>query len=298
MTGQAGFYRTRVGTVEVTVVSDGTLALDVTHGLAIGAKPEAIESRLATAFQHSPIDASFNEFVLKDQGRVALIDTGSAANMGPTAGKLLRSLGNAGVHPEDVTDVYLTHVHPDHAGGLVGGGKRTFPNATVHLDARELAYWTDASRAAAATGMAATFFTAARSALQPYVDAGRVQAFTGGSVLFPGFRSEPAYGHTPGHVVYVLESGGQTLRFLGDLIHIPAVQFDDPNVAVQFDVDPAAAVATRKSVLATVAGNGELVAHNHVAFPGLGHVGKDDAAYRWVPLPYVNDAASEERSAR
>lgn len=287
---QAGFYRTRVGAAAVTVVSDGTLPLDVTGGLALDAKPGEIERALADHAQASPIDASFNEFVIAAEGHVALIDTGAASNFGPTVGKLARSLSNAGLRAADITDVFLTHIHPDHAGGLVVDGKPAFPNATVHVDARDLAYWMDADLAAKATGTAATFFATARAALAPYAAEGRIETFAGATEFFAGFRAEPAYGHTPGHVVYVLENGGQKLVFLGDMIHIPAVQFADPAVAVAFDVDPAAAVATRKRVLGEVADRGELVAHDHVAFPGLGHVRRDGEGYRWLAAPYVNDA--------
>jgi glyoxylase-like metal-dependent hydrolase (beta-lactamase superfamily II) len=290
-TAQAGFYRTRVGATEVTVVSDGTFSLDVAHGLALDARPGEIESALALASQASPIDASFNEFVFTTNGHVVLIDAGAATNMGPTAGKLQVSLRNAGVRAEDVTDVFLTHIHPDHAGGLSNGGKRAFPNATIHVDANDLAYWMDPHRAADATGMAAMFFATARTALEPYVAANKVKTFTGATDFFPGFRAEPAYGHTPGHVTYTLESQGKKLVFLGDLVHIPMVQFADPEVAVAFDVDPAAAVATRRRVLGEVADKDVLIAHDHVAFPGLGHVRRDGTGFRWIPAPYVNDEA-------
>jgi glyoxylase-like metal-dependent hydrolase (beta-lactamase superfamily II) len=290
---QAGFYRTRVGDVDLTVLSDGTVGLDVSHGLALNAKPGELDRLLTHAFQRSPIDASFNAFLTTLDGRTLLVDTGSAANMGPTAGKLAHSLVSAGTRPEDVTDVFITHVHPDHTGGLVVDGKRAFPNATIHVDQKDLDYWLDKARASEATGMQATFFAAAQASLHPYVDSGQVKGFTGATQFLRGFRAEPAYGHTPGHVMYVLESNGQKLVFWGDLIHIAAVQFDDPGVAVAFDVNPAMAVETCKRALAEAADKGYLVAQNHVAFPGLGHVRRDADAYGWVPLPYVNDAAAK-----
>ncbi len=119
----------------------------------------------------------------------------------------------------------------------------------------------------------------AHASLDPY--AGKIQTFTGATTFFPGFRAAPAYGHTPGHVTYILDSNGQTLEFLGDLIHIPAVQFADPHVAVAFDVDPAAAVVTRERVLGEVADKNILVANDHTAFPGLGRVHRAGHAFSW-----------------
>ncbi len=290
---QAGFYRMRVGDAELTVLSDGTVGLDVSHGLALNARPGELDRLLTHAFQKSPIDASFNAFLATVNGRTLLVDTGCAANMGPTAGKLAHSLAASGTRPEDVTDVFITHVHPDHTGGLVVDGKRVFANATIHVEQKDLDYWMDRTLASAAAGMQASFFAAAQASLQPYVDSGQVRGFTGATQFLPGFRAEPAYGHTPGHVMYVLESNGQKLVFWGDLIHIAAVQFDDPAVAVAFDVNPAIAVETRKRALADAADKGYLVAQNHVAFPGVGHVRRDADAYGWVPLPYVNDATAK-----
>jgi glyoxylase-like metal-dependent hydrolase (beta-lactamase superfamily II) len=290
---QAGFYRARIGAVDVTVLSDGTAGLDLSDGLLLNAKPGEVDRLLAEAFQKSPIDASFNAFLFKLDGRVLLIDTGAGANFGPTAGKLGDSLARTGVRAEEVTDVFLTHVHPDHSGGLVVDGKRAFPKAALHVEQKELSYWLDKDLAAKATGMQASFFAAASASLSPYIDAGQVKAFSGATEFALGFRATPAYGHTPGHVMYVLESKGDKLLFWGDLIHVAAVQFDDPSVAVAFDVDPVLAVETRKNALTLAADGGYLVAQNHVAFPGIGHVGRDAEAYRWVPIPYVNDSLAK-----
>lgn len=289
-TVQAGFYRARVGAVPVTVLSDGTAGLDLSSGLLLNTKPGEVEGLLARAFQESTIDASFNAFMIKMDGRMLLIDTGAGTNFGPTAGKIEHSLAASGARAEDISDVFLTHIHPDHSGGLVVNGKRVFPKATIHVEQRELDYWLDKDRAAKATGMDATFFSAASAALQPYLDAGKVEPFSGATEFLQGFSAAPAYGHTPGHVTYQLESNGEKLVFWSDLIHVAAVQFDDPGVAVAFDVDPTMAVATRKSALAKAADGGYLVAHNHIAFPGIGHVGKDGDVYRWVAVPYVNDS--------
>lgn len=287
---QAGFYHTRVGDIDVTVLSDGTFGLDISKDLVLNAKPGEVDKLLAQSFQRSPIDVSFNTFLIHRNGRTILVDTGCAELMGPTTGKLPASLSAVGVSVESVTDVFLTHAHPDHAGGLVIGGKRAFPNATVHVNQKELDYWMDKAAAAKASGMQAQFYAAAQATLQPYLDAGQVKPFTGAAEFFPGFRAEPAYGHTPGHTLYALESGGQRLVLWGDLVHIMAVQFDDPSVAVAFDVNAPTAVETRKKALADAADKGYLVAHTHAPFPGLGHVRRDGASYRWVPAPYVDDA--------
>jgi glyoxylase-like metal-dependent hydrolase (beta-lactamase superfamily II) len=290
---QAGFYRARVGAVDLTVLSDGTVGLDLADGVLLNTKPGELEQRLAEAFQKSPIDASFNTFLLEVGGRTLLIDTGAAANFGPTAGKLSDSLSRAGMRADAISDVFLTHVHPDHSGGLVVDGKRAFPNATLHVEQKELDYWLDDELSSKATGMQASFFAAAKASLRPYLDAGQVKAFSGATEFLPGFSAEPAYGHTPGHVMYALESKGEKLLFWGDLIHVAAVQFDDPGVAISFDVDPAQAVQTRKSALASAADGAYLVAQNHVAFPGIGHIGRTAGSYRWVPIPYVDDSAAK-----
>ena len=189
-------------------------------------------------------------------------------------------------------DVLVTHVHTDHTGGLMSGTKRLYPNATIHVDKREIDYWLDAANEQATPKEKQAFFQQARASLAPYVAAGQVRTFDGAQQLFPGLRSVPAPGHTPGHTFYALEDQGVKLVFWGDVMHVAEVQLPDPSVTIVYDVDPAAARAQRLRAFADAAQAGYLVAPAHMAFPGVGRLRADGKAYRWQPLPYVNDAAA------
>jgi glyoxylase-like metal-dependent hydrolase (beta-lactamase superfamily II) len=226
---------------------------------------------------------------------VVLVDAGTGVLFGPSLNKLPASLRAAGVEPDQITDILVTHVHTDHTGGLTDGTKRLFVNAAIHLDRRELDYWLDARNEARAPDGAKAFFQQARASLEPYVKAGKVQTFDGATELFPGLRSVPAPGHTPGHTFYRLESQGIPIVFWGDVMHAAEVQLHDPSVAIDYDVDPKAAIAQRKRSFADAAARGYLVAPSHMAFPGVGHLRVDGKGYRWIPVPFVNDASSQPR---
>jgi glyoxylase-like metal-dependent hydrolase (beta-lactamase superfamily II) len=223
-----------------------------------------------------------------------LVDAGSAELVGPTANKLPDSLRAVGVQPEQITDIFLTHIHPDHSGGLVEGNKKVFPNAIVHVDKREVEYWFDKAIAEKAVEPLNTFFSQVNPKVKPYLDSGQLKTFEGATEFFPGFRSQPAYGHTPGHSLYVLENAGEKLVFSGDLVHVDAVQFDDPSVCIKFDSDPVKAAEQRKKTFADAAKNRYLLAFAHVSFPGVGHVRKEGDHYRWIPLEYMNDALKQQ----
>jgi len=238
------------------------------------------------------VEASMNAFLIHLGDRLILVDAGTGGLLGPKLFKLPASLKNAGHSPEHITDILVTHVHPDHTGGLTVGGKKVFPNAIVHMDRRELAYWTDKAAAERAPEPTSSFFKMVEPTVGPYIASGRVKTFDGETQLFPGLRSIPGYGHTPGQSYYVLESDGERMMFWGDIIHVPDVQFENPNVTIKFDVDSGAAMARRKKDFADAVRSRTLVAIPHMYFPGVGHVAKDGDHYRWIPIPYVNDAKS------
>src|SRR6266404_4756508 len=147
---QAGIYRTKIGKIDVIAVSDGTVGLGLTKELIQNAKPGEVERLLARHFEKSPLDASVNAFLIKYENKLVLIDAGSSELVGPTGGKLPQSLRAAGAPPENITDVFVTHIHPDHTGGLMNGNTKVFPNATIHINKREVDYWFNKSIAATA----------------------------------------------------------------------------------------------------------------------------------------------------
>src|SRR6266853_829956 len=291
---QAGFYRMTIGDINVTALSDGTVGLQILDGLLLNAKSGEIQKLLAYNYQKSPIDASINAFLIQLNGKLILIDAGSAELVGPTANKLPDSLRSVGVQSEQITDIFLTHIHPDHSGGLMDGKKKVFPNAIIHVDQREVDYWFDKALAEKAAEPLKTFFSQVDAKVKPYLDSGQLKTFEGATQFFSGLRSQPSYGHTPGHSLYVLESGGEKLVFCGDLVHVDAVQFDDPSVCIKFDSDPAKAAEQRKKTFADAAKNRYLLAFDHVSFPGVGHVRKEGNQYRWVPVEYMNDALNQQ----
>ncbi len=288
---QAGYYRFQLGAVEVIALSDGTLPLSA-YDFLTNTTHARIDALLAASDVTNPINLSVNAYLVYLGDRVILIDTGAGVLFGPTLGKLQTGLAGAGCRPEQITDILVTHLHPDHVGGLMAGQSRAFPNAIVHFDKHELEYWFSKANEEKAPDGQKGFFKQASLAVQPYIDAGKVKTFDGATELFPGLRSIPAPGHTPGHSFYSLESQGQKLVFWGDVVHEEEVQFADPSVTVGFDVNPTEAMATRKAAFADAAKNHSLIALAHMYFPGLGHIVVEGDHYRWIPMPYVNDATS------
>ncbi|MEH2480151.1 glyoxylase-like metal-dependent hydrolase (beta-lactamase superfamily II) [Nitrobacteraceae bacterium AZCC 2146] len=284
---QAGYYRLKLGKVDVIALSDGTLGFDAIKELS---KPAEAKKLLAKAYLIPPIDASVNAFLVQLDKRLILVDTGTGELFGPSLNKLTASLNVVGVQPEQITDILVTHIHPDHTGGLTVGGRKIFPNAMLHVNKKELDFWTDKTVGEKAPEPTKSFFKGVSITVGPYLASGQVKTFEGEAQLFPGIRTLPAYGHTPGQSYYVLEDGGEKLEFWGDTVHVQDVQFDAPSVTIKFDVDQKQAGTQRKKAFADAARNGYLVAMPHMNFPGIGHVRQEGDHYRWIPVPYVNDA--------
>jgi glyoxylase-like metal-dependent hydrolase (beta-lactamase superfamily II) len=218
-----------------------------------------------------------------------LIDAGAGTLFGPTLGKLMGSLKAAGYQPDQIDEIYITHMHADHVGSLVAGDKPAFPKAIVRAGKAEGEYWLNQANMDKAPGEMKDFFKAAMMELKPYTAANRYKPIEGADVeLVPGIHALATPGHTPGHTIYAIESKGERMVFCGDLMHVAAVQFADPSVTIQFDSDPKAAAPQRKKLYADATAKGYYVAFAHVSFPGIGHVRKEGGGYEWIPVNYTN----------
>ena len=286
--GQApGWYRMMLGSFQVTALSDGTVALPVDK-LLTQAPAGKVESLLARSYLKAPVETSVNGYLIHTGTKLVLIDAGAAGLFGPTLGKLLTNLKAAGYQPEQVDEIYVTHMHPDHVGGLMADGKMAFPNAIVRADMREGGFWLSTENMDKAPADAKGFFQGAMASLNPYVAAGKLKPFDGETELVPGIRAIPARGHTPGHTIYAVESQGNKLVVWGDLMHVAAVQFAMPSVTIQFDTDSKAAAPQRQKNYADAAKKGYFVAVAHVSFPGIGKLRADGKGYEWLPTNYVS----------
>ena len=278
-----GFYRLTVGDFEVTALSDGKSPLAAMK-LLQGDKSE-LERTLKSNFLAEEVETSHNSFMVNTGTKLVLVDAGAGSLLGPRFGKLLNNIRAAGYRPEQIDDVLLTHMHTDHIGGLMSGSDLAFPNATIHADKRDTDYWLSEDNMHAAPAEAKRFFEASTASLSPYQKAGRLKTFDSSADLVSGIRSRPAYGHTPGHTMYEVESKGEKLLLWGDIVHVAAVQFSDPSVTIGYDADRAQAKREHFRVFADVSKNKLLIGGAHLPFPGLGHVRTDGKkSYDFVPL--------------
>ena len=279
-----GFYHRRIGDIVVTALSDGYLDGDVEVMQNISAGDA--KALLSDAFRPGR-RTSVNCYLIYSAGRLALVETGSGDYLMPTAGKLQQNLKAAGVDPADIDTVILTHMHPDHSAGLSNPktGERYFPNAELVVHENEPKHWQDdAAMNAAPERAKKLYFQAAREQMAPYHN--QMKTWSTATEVFPGVRSIPMHGHTPGHSGYMVASGKDSLLIWGDIIHVPEVQVRHPKVTMVFDTDPHAAAATRTRVFDMVATDRHLIAGMHVHFPGFAHLVRASEGYAMLPEPW------------
>jgi glyoxylase-like metal-dependent hydrolase (beta-lactamase superfamily II) len=283
-----GFQRIRIGELLITALYDGFVPVpaDDLHG----APPAEIHRLLADGFMPADGDGhtAVIAFLVEHHDRQILIDAGSGDSLGLDTGYVATNLAAAVIDPGDIDHVLLTHLHPDHAGGLISAdGEAVFSHATIHAAKAETDHWLDPDRAAAATGVQQLVHDSAARALAPYRDTGRFVTFGDCGEVLPGVRPVNLAGHTPGHTGYLLGEDDATVLFWGDTVHSHTVQLRRPSVTMAADSDEPAAIAARRKALNLVSSNQWWVGAAHLPFPGLGHLRRDARRYAWVPVTYA-----------
>lgn len=281
----ASFYRLKLGDYEVTALSDGTVKLPMAK-IYKNIKEADAETYLTGHFQAGDSEVSVNAFLVNTGDRLVLIDAGTGDLMGPSLGKLVYNIEASGYKASQIDHVILTHIHTDHSGGLTSNGARVFGNAILHVNRREEQFWLKAGAKAKSDKTLGDYIAQAERSVAPYIEAGKFETFGDNAAPIPGFGSVLRAGHTPGHSGIIVESNGEKIVFWGDIAHGDVLQFDQPDVTVDFDVDQKAAAASRAIAFSEAADQKYLVAGAHHAFPGIGNVRRDDSNYDWVPLVY------------
>jgi glyoxylase-like metal-dependent hydrolase (beta-lactamase superfamily II) len=284
--GQApGYYRMMLGDFEVVALSDGTLGLPVRE-LLTNVTPTTVDALLKRSFVADPVETSVNGYLVNTGRKLVLIDAGAGILFGPTLGFLVQNLKAAGYQPEQVDEIYITHMHGDHIGGLVTGDAPSFPNAIVRADKRDADFWLSQAVMDSAPQDSKDAFTGAMKTFGILSAAGKFKPFDGAGELVPGITALPTYGHTKGHTAYMVESKGQKMAMIGDLMHVASVQFPEPSVTLSFDTDSRQAAAQRRKMYAKAAKERFWLAAAHLPFPGIGHIRPERAGYVYVPANY------------
>lgn len=269
-----------LGEFAATALRDGGLKFPNDNKVfGVGHTPAEVAALLSSARQPTDsLELSLQPLLIRTAERVMLFDTGAGANMGPAGGRLLRSMTEAGFAPAMVTDIFISHAHGDHVGGLVdASGALNFPNALIHISAPEWAYLKGMT-AEAATNAGIQQHAALIAAITP-----KVAEFAPDADIVPGaVKAVAIKGHTPGHSGYLITSGRSSLLYVGDAVHHFVVSLRKPGWPNGFDGDAATAAASRSALLADCAKSGRLLYAVHFPFPGLGKVQRQGEGYVWV----------------
>lgn len=277
-------YALRVGYLDVLVISDGVLPLP-TETMATNVDPAVRAAWFKDMFVGPDMfDWALNVLVVRSGDQTILVDAGLGGQFPgfPRAGQFPKRLEAAGIDLASVTDVVITHMHMDHVGGLLVDDvkQRLRPDVRIHVSATEVAFWDapDFTFTSMPAPVPKVLRSTAAQFIKEYRD--KLKTFDQECEVAPGVVAKVTGGHTPGHCVVQLNSGGERLTFAGDALF--PVGFDHPDWHNGFEHDPEESVRVRVRLLQEAAASGELLVATHLPFPSVGHVAVDGDAFRWV----------------
>ena len=282
---QPSYYRYKLGTIEMTVVSDGTLEFPAET--LWGHRADDARSLLASKFQSpNPVGLQLNAIVVNTGGKLVMIDAGCGmrGKFQKTAGGLLGSLAAAGYAPGDIDLIVFTHGHADHLWGISDpkNASLLFPKAEFVATEAEVAFWNAPQLTAKESPLLKPEITRANLKLA----SPRLRLIKAGTEVAPGVSTLDTAGHTPGHMSVLISSGSQQLLVTGDVVFDSAVSFLHPEWPVGFDLDAPMATKARIAFLDRAVTDKALVGGYHLPFPGFGHVVREGSAYRWLPADW------------
>jgi glyoxylase-like metal-dependent hydrolase (beta-lactamase superfamily II) len=283
-----GYYRYKVGSIEITGVHDGVSRMPITEGFVENASKDQVNAALEAAFLERDFYAGpYNPIVINTGSKLALVDTGPGeaafnASKGLN-GRLPISLAAAGIDPAAIDTVIISHYHGDHINGLIkADGSLAFPNAEILVPEVEHKFWMDDGEMSRATKPRVVFgFKNTRRVMTAEV-LKRLHTYAWGKEVIAGVTAIDTAGHTPGHTSHVVSSGGKSVYVQADVTHAPFLFARHPEWHFMLDVDPVAAEATRRKVYDMMVADRMLVQGFHYPFPAVGHVEKSGAGYREV----------------
>ncbi len=278
-----GVYRMKIGNFEVTALYDGTWFRKIDDKFVRNAGPAEVDKALTDSFLEPRIvPTSFTALLVNTGSKLVLIDAGTGGQLGGGTGLLPGALAAAGIKPEAIDAIAISHFHPDHISGLrdKDGGK-TFPKAEVHVSAPEWAFWMDDANMNAAPDAMRTLFLNARRIFRDI--ASEVKRFEPGAEIAPGIGTLAAFGHTPGHCAFMVNSANRSMLVLSDTTNHPWLFARNPHWQGVFDMDGALAVETRRRLLDRAAADRMLVHGYHFPFPATGHIARTATGYEFAP---------------
>ncbi len=281
-----GFYRFKIGDYEVTAINDGTWYPKLVPGWVRNAEVTDVQKALSDAFLPTEVvPVPFTTLIVNTGSKLVALDTGTGGQLGtmaPQSGTFAANLAAAGIDPKAVDAIYISHLHPDHINGIkTKDNALFFPNASINVPAAEWAFWMDDSNMSKAPEAAQGTFKNARRVFGDI--AAKVQRFEPGKEVESGITSIAAPGHTPGHTVYAINSGNQSMLYLADVTNNPWLFVRNPEWQASFDMDGNQAAATRKTMLDRASAE-KVRAHGyHWPFPASGYIVRTAKGYDLVP---------------